>query len=62
MRDFQSGVIVAFGILIVLTGVLELLVPSWLDSRQRIAMDLIIPFGTCLIGLMVARLMSDCVK
>jgi hypothetical protein len=58
MRDFQSGAIVTFGILIVLTGVLELLVPSWLASYQRIAMDLTILFCSCLVGLMAVRLMS----
>jgi hypothetical protein len=58
MRDFQSGAILTFGILIVLIGVLELLVPSWLDAYQRIVMDLTILFGSCLIGLMVARVMS----
>jgi hypothetical protein len=58
MRDFQSGAILTFGILIVLIGVLELLVPSWLDAYQRIVMDLTILFGSCLIGLTVARVMS----
>jgi hypothetical protein len=58
MGDFQSGAIVSFGILTALMGVLELLVPSWLDSYQRFATDLTILFCICLVGLIASRCLT----
>jgi hypothetical protein len=54
MRAFQSGAIVIFSTLVALMGVLELLVPSWLDSAQWLAMDLTILFGACLIASIIS--------
>jgi hypothetical protein len=54
MRDFQSAAIVTSSVLVALMGMLGLLMPSWIDSEQSLAMDLAILFGACLIASVVS--------